>query len=458
MGMTIAEKIIAAAAGVDSVKPGDIHTVTLDRMMSNDGTTHLTVDMYNNKLKNPRIADPKKLVFIVDHNVPSDSPKTAASQKKMRDFAKENGIDFWEGKGVCHQVMMENYVRPGELIFGADSHTCSYGALGAFGTGVGCTDFLYGMVTGQSWVLVPESVKFNLIGELPEGVYARDLILTIIGQVGANGCNYQVMEFTGEGAKTLSISDRIALCNMAVEAGAKTGIFEADEKAMEYLKEHGREPKAVFHSDPDAHYIKEYTIDLSKVEPVVAKPDFVDNLSPAKEVRGIKIDEAFLGSCNNGRIEDLRVGAEVIKGKKVAPLVRFLVVPASAAVYEQALKEGIIDTRPWKVFGEGPIAESSVPINAQGFNEGTYNRATSKEIRFTQTDKNLYAIVLAWPEEKQVIIKSLAAGSEQYPGKISRIDLLGYGKVTFTRTDQGLIINMPDKRVNEIAPVFKIRK
>ena len=327
MGMTIAEKIIAAAAGVDSVKPGDIHTVTLDRMMSNDGTTHLTVDMYNNKLKHPRIADPKKLVFIVDHNVPSDSPKTAASQKKMRDFAKENGIDFWEGKGVCHQVMMENYVRPGELIFGADSHTCSYGALGAFGTGVGCTDFLYGMVTGQSWVLVPESVKFNLIGELPEGVYARDLILTIIGQVGANGCNYQVMEFTGEGAKTLSISDRIALCNMAVEAGAKTGIFEADEKAMEYLKEHGREPKAVFHSDPDAHYIREYTIDLSKVEPVVAKPDFVDNLSPAKEVRGIKIDEAFLGSCNNGRIEDLRVGAEVIKGKKVADKVRFLVVP-----------------------------------------------------------------------------------------------------------------------------------
>ena len=238
MGMTIAEKIIAAAAGVDSVKPGDIHTVKLDRLMSNDGTTHLTVDMYNNKLKNPHIADTSKLVFIVDHNVPSDSPKTAASQKKMRDFAKEHNIDFWEGKGVCHQVMIENYVRPGELIFGADSHTCSYGALGAFGTGVGCTDFLYGMVTGTSWVLVPESVKFNLTGKLPEGVYARDLILTIIGEIGANGCNYQAMEFTGEGAKTLSISDRMALCNMAVEAGAKTGIFEADEKAIEYLKAH----------------------------------------------------------------------------------------------------------------------------------------------------------------------------------------------------------------------------
>ena len=343
MGMTIAEKIIAAAAGVESVRPGDIHTVNLDRMMSNDGTTHLTVDMYNNQLNHPHIADPKKLVFIVDHNVPSDNPKTAASQKKMRDFARENGIDFWEGKGVCHQIMMENYVCSGELIFGADSHTCSYGAIGAFGTGVGCTDFLYGMVTGTSWVLVPETVKFNLIGKLPDGVYARDLILEIIGTVGANGCNYQVMEFTGEGAKTLSISDRIALCNMAVEAGAKTGIFEPDEKAIAYLEEHGRKPKAVYHSDPDAVYAREYTFDLSKIRPVVAKPDFVDNLCPAEEVRGIKIDEAFIGSCNNGRIEDLRVGASILKGHKVADSVRFLVVPASLEIYKQALKEGLID-------------------------------------------------------------------------------------------------------------------
>ena len=343
MGMTIAEKIIAAAAGVESVRPGDIHTVNLDRMMSNDGTTHLTVDMYNNQLNHPHIADPKKLVFIVDHNVPSDNPKTAASQKKMRDFARENGIDFWAGKGVCHQIMMENYVCSGELIFGADSHTCSYGAIGAFGTGVGCTDFLYGMVTGTSWVLVPETVKFNLIGKLPDGVYARDLILEIIGTVGANGCNYQVMEFTGEGAKTLSISDRIALCNMAVEAGAKTGIFEPDEKAIAYLEEHGRKPKAVYHSDPDAVYAREYTFDLSKIRPVVAKPDFVDNLCPAEEVRGIKIDEAFLGSCNNGRIEDLRVGASILKGHKVADSVRFLVVPASLEIYKQALKEGLID-------------------------------------------------------------------------------------------------------------------
>lgn len=343
MGMTIAEKIIAAAAGVDHVKPGDIHTVNLDRLMSNDGTTHLTVDMYHNKLTNPRIADTEKLVFIVDHNVPADNPKTAAAQKKMRDFAREHQIDFWEGKGVCHQIMMENYVCPGELIFGADSHTCTYGALGAFGTGVGCTDFLYGMVTGTSWVLVPESVKFNLVGKLPEGVYPRDLMLTIIGQVGANGCNYQVMEFCGEGAKTLSVNDRMVLCNLSVEAGAKTGIFEADEIALAYLEERGRKPKAVYKSDPDAVYAREYTIDLSSIEPVIARPDFVDDVVPAKEVCGVKIDEAFLGSCNNGRIEELRVGAGIIKGKKVADSVRFLVVPASLSVYKQALKEGLID-------------------------------------------------------------------------------------------------------------------
>lgn len=342
MGMTIAEKIIARAAGVDQVRAGDIHTVTLDRMMSNDGTTHLTVDMYYSKLKNPRIADPSKMVFIVDHNVPSDSPKTAASQKKMRDFAREHGIDFWEGKGVCHQIMMENYVCPGELIFGADSHTCTYGALGAFGTGVGCTDLLYGMVTGTSWVLVPETVKFNLTGKLPEGVYPRDLMLTIIGKIGANGVNYQVMEFTGDGAKTLSVNDRMVLCNLAVEAGAKTAIFEADEIAMEYLRERGREPKAVFHSDEDAVYAREYTFDLSQIEPVAARPDFVDDVVPAKEVCGIRIDEAFLGSCNNGRIDDLRVGASVLKGRRVADHVRFLVVPASQEVYLQALEEGLI--------------------------------------------------------------------------------------------------------------------
>lgn len=342
MGMTIAEKIIARAAGVESVRPGDIHTVEVDRLMSNDGTTHLTIDMYNTKLKHPHIADVSKLVWIVDHNVPSDSPKTAASQKKMRDFAKEHGITFYEGQGVCHQIMMENHVCPGELIFGADSHTCAYGALGAFGTGVGCTDYLYAMVTGKSWVLVPETLRFNLTGKLPEGVYARDLILTIIGKIGANGANYKAMEFAGEGLKTLTMSDRIAICNLCVEAGAKTALMEVDDIALDYLHEHGREPKACFVSDEDAVFASTYDIDLSTITPIVVKPHFVDNVCPAREAAGIKIDEAFLGSCNNGRIEDLRVGAALLKGRKVHPLVRFLVVPASQAVYKEALKEGLL--------------------------------------------------------------------------------------------------------------------
>ena len=343
MGMTIAEKIIARAAGVETVRAGEIHTVTLDYLMSNDGTTHLTIDMYN-KLRNPRISDKSKLVWIVDHNVPCDSPKTAASQKKMRDFARENGITFYEGAGVCHQIMCEKHVVPGQLIFGADSHTCAYGALGAFGTGVGCTDYLYGMVTGGSWVMVPETLRFNLTGKLNERVTARDLILTIIGMIGANGANYHAMEFVGDGMKNLTMSDRISICNLCVEAGAKTALMEVDDITLAYLKEHGdRKPAACFKSDEDAVFKKTYDIDLSSIVPVVAKPHFVDNLAPVGDVKGVRINEAFLGSCNNGRIEDLRLGASIIKGHKVADKVRFLVVPASQEVYRQALREGLLD-------------------------------------------------------------------------------------------------------------------
>ncbi len=344
MGMTMAEKIIAAAAGVKEAKAGEIYTVTLDRLMSNDGTTHLTIDMYNSKVKHPKVAAPERVVFIVDHNSPADSPKTAAAHKKMRDFAKEHKIDFYEGKGVCHQIMVENYVTPGELIIGADSHTCTYGALGAFGTGVGCTDFLYGLVTGTTWMMAPETIRFELTGRLPGGVYARDLMLTIIGDVGADGCNYKVMEFVGDGIDAMTVDERLVLANLAVEAGAKTALMKADEKALAYLAARGRSPKAVYESDADASFAAVHQYDLGKITPVVAQPHKIDDVAPAETARGTKIDEAFVGSCSGGRLSDLRIAANVVKGKKVAAGVRFIVAPASNEVYRAALEEGIIET------------------------------------------------------------------------------------------------------------------
>lgn len=343
MGMTISEKILASAAGIENAKAGEILTVNIDRLMSNDGTTHLTIDMYNSILKNPRIADKDKLVFIIDHNIPSDSAKTAAAHKKMRDFARENKIAFYEGRGICHQIMMEDFVRPGELIFGADSHTCTYGALGAFGTGVGNTDFLYAMVTGKSWVMVPETLRFHLSGKLREGVYPRDLILTIIGDIGADGATYKAMEFTGDGAEAMSISQRMVLTNMAVEAGAKTGIFQADEKAAEYLEQRNRKPKHLFSSDPDANFEKEYFYDLNKIEPVIARPDNVDDVVSVDAAKGVRIHQGFIGSCNSGRIEELRIAAEILKGNKINDGVRLLISPASDSVYLEALNEGLMD-------------------------------------------------------------------------------------------------------------------
>ncbi len=343
MSMTISEKILAAAAGQKKAKAGEILTVSVDRLMSNDGTTHLTVDMYKNLLNSPPIADTDKLVFIIDHNVPSDSPETAAAHKKMRDFAAEHGIILYEGQGVCHQIMMEDFVRSGELILGADSHTCSYGALGAFGTGVGNTDFLYAMVTGKSWVMVPETLKFRLEGEFQKGVYARDLILSIIGEIGAAGATYKTMEFTGEAASAMSVSERMTMANMAVEAGAKTGIFMPDQKALDYQEKRNRTPKYVFESDKDANFEKEYIFDLSKIKPVVARPHNVDDVVPVSSIGRVKIDQAFIGSCNSGGLEDLRLAALVLKGQKIKHAVRLIIAPSSNEVYLKALEEGLID-------------------------------------------------------------------------------------------------------------------
>lgn len=343
MGMTIGEKILARASGKERVKPGEIIAAKVDLCMSNDGTTHLNIDIFENQLKAEKVFDPEKVIFIVDHNVPSESAKTAEVHKKMRIFAQKHGIPFYEGTGVCHQIMIEDFIVPGQLIIAADSHTCSYGGLGAFGTGVGCTDFTSVMNTGEIWLMVPETLKFTIEGNFQPGVYARDLILKMIGDIGANGANYKIMEFGGPAIKNFTIDDRVVLCNMAVEAGAKSGLVEPDEIAVDYVTSRGRHKMDLFKSDADAVYERVYLYQLNELEPMIARPHYVDDVVGVTRIGDVKIDQGFIGSCNNGRIEELRAAAQILQGKKIDPSVKLLISPASKAVFLEALAEGLID-------------------------------------------------------------------------------------------------------------------
>ncbi|MCP4399238.1 MAG: 3-isopropylmalate dehydratase large subunit [bacterium] len=347
MSMTITEKILAHAAKKAQVAAGEIVTVDIDWCMSNDATTHISIDIFENKVKTKRIADPKKTIFILDHNMPSESVKTTNVQNRMRTFARKHGLSLHDGDGVCHQILLEQYVSPGQVVLGADSHTCSMGAVGAFGTGVGSTDFVAAMVTGQTWLMVPKTLKFNLTGVFPAGVYARDLILKIVGDIGSDGATYMAMEFGGPAMKTMTLDDRIVLCNLAVEAGAKNGIIEPDEITEVYLQEMGRtyDRSLFLTSDADCLYEQVFDYDLSGLEPAVVAPHFVDNYDTVTnaEQENIAIHQGFIGSCNNGRIEELRVTADILKGRKIASNVRLSVSPASQRVYLQALREGLFE-------------------------------------------------------------------------------------------------------------------
>jgi 3-isopropylmalate/(R)-2-methylmalate dehydratase large subunit len=344
MGMTIAEKILAHASRREEVKPNEIVVVGPDLVMSNDATTHITIDIFR-KMGGVKVKSPDKIVFVVDHNVPSNSVQTAEVHKKMREFAKYNSIKLYDGEGVCHQLLIEHHAVPGTVIVGADSHTCTLGALGAFATGIGSTDMAAIWVRDKIWLKVPQTLKFEINGKLPDGVYAKDLILKIIGDIGADGATYKAMEFSGSTVKEMSMDSRFTLCNMAVEAGAKTGIIEPDEKIIEFLSKlrSGRGYR-LFRSDSDAEYEKVYYYDASEIEPMIACPHTLDNVKPVREVEGLKIHEAFIGSCTNGRIEDLRIAAEILEGNKVHPDVRLIISPASRNVFRDALKEGLIET------------------------------------------------------------------------------------------------------------------
>jgi len=344
--MNITEKILAKAAGKKTVHPGEIVDANVDMVMVHDLTGPLAVEAFK-KIGTPKVWDNKKVVVILDHQVPAESVKAAELHKTMRNFAKTQNLTFYEvGRGgICHQVMPENgHVTPGNVIVGADSHTCTYGAFGAFATGIGSTEAAAVMATGKIWFKVPPTIKVNVKGKFQKYVTPKDLILNIIGNLSVDGAIYRAAEFTGPTIKAMSIAGRMTLCNMAVEMGAKNGIIAPDETTAEFLA--GRVKKMpnleTLQSDKDAEYERTVEFDVSKMEPQVACPSSVDNVKPVSEVGDVPVDQAFIGSCTNGRLEDLQLAAKVMKGKKVKEGVRALVIPASQEVWKQADEAGLL--------------------------------------------------------------------------------------------------------------------
>lgn len=343
LGKTIAEKILTKKSGQD-VKANDIVVADLDFVMGQDGTSPLAIKAFEN-MKAEKVFDPKRIAMVIDHSAPSPLEGVSQLHQQMRTFAGQQGINFYDiGDGVCHQLVPEQgHVVPGNLVIGADSHTCTYGAINVFSTGVGSTDLAAGLISGKLWFKVPETIKFVLNGTLPRGVYSKDLILYLIGDVTADGATYLAAEYTGEAISNLSVEARFTISNMAIEMGAKCGLMEADEKTVAWVKEHSQTPFETVKADSDAVYsmIKEY--DVSKLEPQIAKPHTVDNVVPLKEVAGTPIQQGVIGTCTNGRIEDLRIAAGILKGRKIPHDVRLVMAPSSRQVMIQALREGLIE-------------------------------------------------------------------------------------------------------------------
>lgn len=346
MGMTMTQKIMAAHAGMDSVKPGDLIYCRLDLVMANDITAPPSIKEFD-KIGCP-VFDRTKIALVPDHFTPNKDIKSAGLAKIVRDFAKKHDIEhyFEVGRaGIEHVILPEmGLAAPGMMIIGADSHTCTYGALGAFCTGVGSTDLGVAMATGEAWFKVPEAIKVVLTGTKPEDVTGKDVILTLIGMIGVSGALYQSLEFTGPGVASLSMADRLTIANMAIEAGAKNGIFPVDERTRAYEEGRVSHPYTAYEADPDAEYARTVEIDLSSLSPVVAFPHLPENVKTVGTFGEIKIDQVVLGSCTNGRLEDLAIAARIFKGHQVHPDVRCIVIPGSRQVYRDAMKAGYIDT------------------------------------------------------------------------------------------------------------------
>ena len=350
MGMTMTQKILARHCGAQSVTAGDLINARLDLVMGSDVTTPIAIQAMGRYRLN-RVFDPDKIVLVMDHFAPNKDIQAAQNCAACRRFAEKFGIqNFFDGgrMGIEHVLLPEQgFVAPGELIIGADSHTCTYGALGAFSTGVGSTDMAAGMATGKAWFKVPSAIRFILTGKPAEWVSGKDVILHIIGIIGVDGALYKSMEFVGDGIANLTMDDRFTIANMAIEAGGKNGIFPVDALAEKYIKEHSDKPYTIYQADEDAVYDASYTIDLSQLRPTVAFPHLPENTHTIDEIRqmeAIAIDQVVIGSCTNGRLDDLRIAAKVLKDRHVAKGMRCIVIPATQAIYMQAMEEGLLKT------------------------------------------------------------------------------------------------------------------
>ena len=345
MGMTMTQKILAFHAGLDKVVSGQLISAKLDIVLGNDITTPVAVNEFT-KAGFDKVFDKDKIAIVLDHFVPNKDIKAAEQSKQCREFACSHCVShFYDvGKmGIEHALLPEQgVVTAGDCIIGADSHTCTYGALGAFSTGVGSTDMAAGMATGTAWFKVPSAIKFNLSGKLNKNCSGKDVILTIIGMIGVDGALYKSMEFTGDGVSSLSMDDRLCICNMAIEAGAKNGIFPVDEKTIEYLNGRSERKPAIFSADEDAEYEKVIDIDLNKIVPTVACPHLPENTHPASELGDIKIDQVVIGSCTNGRMEDMTAAYNVLKGQKVADGIRCIIIPATMQIYKECVEKGYV--------------------------------------------------------------------------------------------------------------------
>ena len=346
MGMTMTQKILAAHAGLAEVKAGQLIEAELDLVLGNDITFPVAINEMK-KMNRQTVFDKDKIALVMDHFIPNKDIKSAENCKCCREFACRHEISNYfdvGDMGIEHALLPEKgLVVAGDAVIGADSHTCTYGALGAFSTGVGSTDMAAGMVTGKAWFKVPSAIRFELVGKPSKWVSGKDVILHIIGMIGVDGALYRSMEFTGEGIKNLSMDDRFTICNMAIEAGGKNGIFPVDETALQYMKEHSKREFTVYEADEDAEYDETYVIDLSRLKPTVSFPHLPSNTRTIDQVGEVKIDQAVIGSCTNGRIDDIRAAAEILKGKKVAKGVRCIVIPATQAIYLQAMREGLLE-------------------------------------------------------------------------------------------------------------------